>query len=326
MSSRTFVDRARIFVRAGKGGNGANSFAHDRVGKKSWPDGGPGGKGGDVILRANPHLQTLLDFQYRQHFSSDNGTHGSGNQRNGRNGFDTVVEVPVGTVVFSLENGEKILRADLVTEEQTLCIASGGAGGKGNSRDLPAEPGQEGEEKTLLLELKLLADVGLIGYPNAGKSTLLGAISRAKPKVAEYPFTTLIPHLGVVETKERSLTVADIPGLIKGAHEGKGLGDEFLRHIERTKILVFVLDTAGTEGRDPYEDYKTLKKELEGYQKALLKRKRVIAANKMDLAGARENLTKLKKKIREPIYPISAKEKQGLDSFIQAMTGALQQS
>ncbi|MBI1976724.1 MAG: GTPase ObgE [Candidatus Omnitrophica bacterium] len=323
MSSRTFVDRARVFVRAGKGGNGANSFAHDRVGKKSWPDGGPGGKGGDVIFRATPHLQTLLDFQYRQHFSADKGTHGSGNQRNGRNGFDTVVEVPAGTVVFSLENGEKVLCADLVTGGQSACVAKGGAGGKGNSRNLPAEPGQPGEERTLLLELKLLAEAGLIGYPNAGKSTLLSSISRARPKVAEYPFTTLIPHLGVVETKEQPFTVADIPGLIKGAHEGKGLGDEFLRHVERTKVLILVLDMAATEGRDPYEDYRILKKELEMYQKPLLKRKRLVAANKMDLPGAKENLAKVKRRIREKIYPISAKEKIGLEELIEAIVAKL---
>ena len=312
MSSIRFIDRARIFVRAGKGGNGANSLAHDRAGKKSWPDGGPGGKGGDVILRATTHLQTLLDFQYRRHFSAEDGTHGSGNQRKGHAGRDRVIQSPMGTLVFSLENEESILLADLIGEEQEVCIARGGSGGKGNNRQSPATSGEHGEEKTILLELKLLADVGLIGQPNAGKSSLLSVISAAKPKIADYPFTTLIPHLGVVEWKEKIFTVADIPGLIEGACHGKGLGDEFLRHIERTKILVLVLDMSSLEGRDPYQDYKILKSELGSYQKSLLKKPRIVAANKIDLADAKENLAKLKKRIREPIYPISAKEKIGL--------------
>ena len=323
MSARTFIDRARIFVCAGRGGNGANSFAHDRVGKKSWPDGGPGGKGGDVILRATPHLQTLLDFQYRQHFSADKGTHGSGNGRNGRNGRDCFIDVPMGTMIFSIEDDTEVLLADLVKEGEQVCVARGGAGGKGNSRNQLAGEGGPWEEKTLLLELKLLADAGLIGQPNAGKSTLLSAISNARPKIADYPFTTLTPHLGVVEGKDQNFTVADIPGLIEGAHRGKGLGDEFLRHIERTRVLVLVLDMAPAEGSDPYEDYKILKKELESYQKTLLKKGRLIAANKMDLPGAKENLARVRRRIREKIYPISAKEKTGLEELVQAIAEKL---
>ena len=319
MSARTFIDRSRIFVCAGKGGKGANSFAHDRVGKKSWPDGGPGGKGGDVILRATPHLQTLLDFQYRQHFSADNGTHGSGNGRNGRNGRDCFIDVPMGTMIFPIEDGTEVLLADLVKEGEQVCVARGGAGGKGNSRNQLAGDGEPGEEKTLLLELKLLADVGLVGQPNAGKSTLLAAISQAKPKIADYPFTTLVPNLGVAEYKGESFTVADIPGLIEGAHQGRGLGDEFLRHIERTSLLVLILDMAGTEGRNPYHDYKILKTELENYQKDLLKKPMILVANKMDLPEAKENLTKMRERIRKKIYPISAKEKTGLQELKEAI-------
>ncbi len=326
MSARAFIDRARIFVCAGKGGNGANSFAHDRVGKKSWPDGGPGGKGGDVILRATPHLQTLLDFQYRQHFSAQKGTNGSGNGRDGRDGRDCSIDVPMGTMIFSIiKEEEDILLADLVKEGEHVRAARGGTGGKGNSRNQPAGEGGQGEEKTLLLELKLLADVGLVGQPNAGKSTLLAAVSQARPKIADYPFTTLTPHLGVVEFQGEPFTVADIPGLIEGAHRGKGLGDEFLRHIERTRVLALVLDMAGPQGRDPYEDYKVLKKELEKYQKTLLKKARLVVANKMDLPGAGENLAKLKRHIREEIYPISAKEKTGLEELIQGIAERLKQ-
>jgi GTP-binding protein len=326
VSVRAFIDRARIFVCAGKGGNGANSFAHDRVGKKSWPDGGPGGKGGDVILRATPHLQTLLDFQYRQHFSAQKGTHGSGNGRDGRNGRDCSIDVPMGTMIFSIiKEGEDVFLVDLVKKGEQVCAARGGMGGKGNSRNQPAGEGEPGEEKTLLLELKSLADVGLVGQPNAGKSSLLAAVSHARPKIADYPFTTLVPHLGVVECHGEPFTIADIPGLIEGAHRGKGLGGEFLRHIERTRVLVLVLDMAGSEGRDPYEDYNVLKKELERYQKTLLKKVQLVAANKMDLPGAGENLAKLKRRIREEIYPISAKEKTGLEKLIHAVAGELKQ-
>lgn len=323
MSARTFIDRARIFVCAGKGGKGANSFAHDRVGKKSWPDGGPGGKGGDVILRATPHLQTLLDFQYRQHFSADKGTNGSGNGRNGRNGRDCSVDVPMGTMIFSIEDGAEVLLADLVKEGDQVRAARGGAGGKGNSRNQPSGEGETGEEKTLLLELKLLADVGLVGQPNAGKSSLLAAISQARPKIADYPFTTLIPHLGVAECKGEPFTIADIPGLIEGAHRGKGLGDEFLRHVSRTRILLVLLDMAGTEGRDPYQDYKVLLEELKHYDPSFLQKKYLIVANKMDLPEANTHLAEFKKKVRKKVYAISAKEKTGIDRLLDAVVKIL---
>ena len=321
MSSRTFVDRAQVFVRAGKGGDGVNSFHKDRLHRKAMPDGGEGGKGGDIVLRATGHLHTLLDFQYRRQFAAENGTHGSGNRKKGRQGKNCVIHVPVGTLVLENETGEVL--ADLVTPWQEIRIAPGGRGGKGNDHHSPATKGGAGEEKNLHLELKLLADVGLIGCPNAGKSTLLGAISGARPKIADYPFTTLVPQLGVAEWGETCFTVADIPGLIEGAHQGKGLGDDFLQHVERTAVLVFVLDVGATEGRDTYQDYQVLKQELEKYQETLLKKPSLIAANKMDLPTAKENLVRLKRRIREPIYPISAKEKTGMEELKGAIVKIL---
>ncbi|MBQ6352157.1 MAG: GTPase ObgE [Lentisphaeria bacterium] len=312
-----FVDKVTIRVIAGKGGNGCCSFRREKFIPKGGPDGGDGGDGGSVYLEASTGEQSLVSLVYQTRYRAQNGPGGRGAGMHGRNADDITIKVPVGTVVTDCATREVL--GDLDAPGARLLVARGGRGGRGNARfatstnRVPryAEPGTEGEEKELFLELKIIADGGLVGYPNAGKSTLLGALSAARPKVAPYPFTTLHPVVGVVEfdyPDYTRLTLADIPGLIDGAHDNVGLGHSFLKHIERTKVLVYVLDMAGTDGRDPVEDFRHLQNELELYQSGLTRRPSLIAANKMDAPEAAENLRRLEAVVagKYGIIPVTA--------------------
>src|SRR4030042_138032 len=290
-----FVDEARIHVKAGDGGNGCVSFRRERFVPRGGPNGGDGGKGGDVILQADAQLSTLLDLTYPKQFLAQKGTHGKGKDQAGRNGEDLIIRFPVGTLVRDDQVGEVL--QDLLFDGQRCVVARGGRGGRGNARFATAtnraprhaEKGEKGEEFWLRLELKLLADVGLIGYPNAGKSTLLSKISSARPKIADYPFTTLVPNLGVVTGEEhRPFVVADIPGLIEGASRGAGLGLTFLRHVERTRLLIHLLDISEGPSRDAVKDFHALSEELRAYDPVLQKKKQVVALNKIDLPSVRE--------------------------------------
>lgn len=291
-----FIDQAKIYVKAGDGGNGIVSFRREKFVPRGGPAGGDGGHGGHVIFRVDTHLQTLLDFRYNQHFKAERGANGQGSNKTGKSGKDLIIRVPPGTVVKDFSTGE--ILCDLIHPGQSVVVAEGGRGGRGNARfatstnQAPrrAEPGTPGEEKTFLLELKLIADVGLVGFPNAGKSTLLSRVSSATPKIADYPFTTLNPNLGYVKIGDDfSFVMADIPGLIEGASGGRGLGLQFLRHIERTELLLFLIDSTR---ENPAEDYEILKKELETYSRELMHKPEIVAFSKGDLldAAAREKL------------------------------------
>lgn len=319
-----FFDEARIYLKAGDGGNGCNSLHKDKFCRRGRPDGGPGGKGGDIIIETDPNTQTLLDFQYRRHFRAERGGHGSSNHKTGFGGKDLHIKVPPGTTIRHAQTKE-VLR-DLVWPGDRALIAKGGEGGRGNSRGRMATEGDRGEELDVLLELKLVADVGIIGYPNAGKSTLISKISNAKPKIASYPFTTREPILGVVRIHEdKSFVVADIPGLIEGAHKGRGLGDRFLRHIERTKLLIHMVDIAATEGRDPCKDYVKLNGELKSYSPTLARRPQVIALNKIDSPEAEERIKAFKKKFkRRRVYAISALTGVGIKALLRGVFKKLQ--
>ena len=311
-----FVDKATITVKAGDGGHGCCSFRREKFVPRGGPDGGDGGGGGHVILRATTSQQSLQDLMYNRHYAAPNGPNGKGKDMHGRKAADVELTVPVGTLVYDRNTQE--LLVDLAEDNMTFIVARGGKGGRGNARFLSnfnrapknSEPGEPGEEKEIFLELKTIADAGLVGYPNAGKSTLLRAISSARPKVAAYPFTTLHPNVGVVESPDFTrLTVADIPGLIDGAHANVGLGHAFLKHIERTHLLIFVLDMAGTDGRLPWDDLRHLREELELYMKGLSSRPAIILANKMDVPVAAENLELLRDELSSEvteIIPISA--------------------
>jgi len=311
-----FVDEARIYVKAGDGGKGCESLYRDRVNRIGRPDGGPGGDGGDIVFEVDTNVHTLLDFQYRQHIKGNSGGHGSSNHKKGRWGEDLHIKVPRGTLIKDADTG--LVLRDLVKAGDKVIAAKGGAGGRGNSRARSALPGLPGEEKVLLLELKLIADIGIIGYPNAGKSTLISKISSARPKIANYPFTTKEPMLGVVKLHEGcACVVADIPGLIEGAHKGKGLGDRFLRHVERTKFLVHLVDISAFEARDPYEDYTKLNNELRLYSETLAKKIQIIALNKIDLPEAGNNLKAFKRKLRgKKVFPISALTGEGIKELL----------
>ncbi len=324
-----FYDLAKIFVKAGDGGDGAISFRREKYVPKGGPDGGDGGRGGNVYLRVDPQLNTLVAFSYQQHFRAESGEPGRGKNQNGRDGADLYIDVPPGTMVYDDQTGE--LLGDLIEPGETLLVARGGRGGRGNrhfatpTRQAPrmAEKGEPGEERWLRLELKLLADVGLVGMPNAGKSTLLAACTAARPKIAEYPFTTLEPILGVVTIPGRdggSFVMADIPGLIAGAARGAGLGHEFLRHIERTRLLVHVLDgSGGLEGRDPLQDFETVNQELAAYSTELARKPQVVAINKIDLPEARANVPRLREKLSArgyAVFPISAATGEGVQDLL----------
>ncbi|WP_457621435.1 GTPase ObgE [Persephonella sp.] len=322
-----FVDKAKIHVKAGDGGNGCVAFRREKYVRMGGPSGGNGGKGGDVIIMADKSLKTLMDFRYKKHFKAENGQHGSGSNKHGRNGKDLIIKVPVGTVVKDAETGEII--ADLIYDGQKVVVAKGGKGGRGNAafktstNQAPdyAEEGQPGEEKWIELELKLLADIGIIGFPNAGKSTLISVLSKAKPKIADYPFTTLTPVLGVLQLDYgKSVVIADIPGLIEGASKGAGLGHEFLRHIERTKALIHLIDISDQRERDPIEAFEIINKELEKYSPELVKKPQIVVGNKIDMLSDRSLIEKLKKEFSKRGYPfvaVSLVTKEGLDQLIK---------
>ncbi len=319
-----FVDEVKIIVKSGKGGDGVVSFRREKFIPKGGPDGGDGGNGGNVLLEASMDLWSLLDFIYRPKYKADDGDHGSGALKHGRTGDDLVLKVPVGTVV---RDDEGNLLADLIKEGQQVLVAKGGHGGRGNNHfksstnQVPrfSEPGTPAEEFVLHLDLKLLAEVGLIGLPNAGKSTLLSKVSSARPKIAAYPFTTLVPNLGVVIMKGRQVVWADTPGLIEGAHKGVGLGVKFLKHIERTKVFVHILDFS-SEG-DPLKEYKTIQAELVKYSEALRGRPQLVAPKKMDMPLAKPRGKKLKNKFpkKMTVIPISALTGEGLDELKKAI-------
>lgn len=327
-----FVDVVKIYVKAGDGGNGQKSFRREKYVPEGGPSGGDGGKGASIIFEVDEGLRTLLDFRYQKHFKGDRGEHGKTKCQHGANAKNKIIKVPPGTIIIDEDTKEVI--ADLTFHGQQIEVLKGGRGGRGNMRfATPSNPapnisekGEPGPEKYLILELKVLADVGLAGFPSVGKSTLLNSISKAKPKIGEYHFTTLVPNLGVIDVGDgRSFVMADLPGLIEGAHQGAGLGHQFLRHIERTRVIVHVVDMAGIEGRDPYNDWIKINNELECYNYNLLDRPQIIVANKMDIPEAEENLKIFKEKVGDDyqIYPISAVTKEGIMELLYSVADKL---
>ena len=328
-----FTDYTKIIIKSGDGGNGAATFRREKYVAAGGPDGGDGGKGGDIYFQVDKDKNTLIDFRYNKKFKAENGENGSGSHCNGKYGKDLYIKVPIGTIVKDVETGKVV--ADLSNPGQTELILKGGRGGRGNShfatatRQAPrfSEDGEKGEEKEIILELKLLADVGLLGFPNVGKSTFLSVVTEARPKIANYHFTTLEPNLGVVKTKNGDgFVIADIPGIIEGASEGVGLGIQFLRHVERTRLLLNFLDVSGQEGRNPVEDFNTINEELKKYSEKLSNRKQIIVANKID-AMQDEDLLKeveeLAKKEKLKLFKISAATKQGIEELIDYVTEEL---
>ncbi|MFQ5806540.1 MAG: GTPase ObgE [Phycisphaerae bacterium] len=333
-TTRLFVDRARIFVRGGKGGDGCVSFRREKFVPKGGPDGGDGGHGGSVYLLARRGLDTLLDLAGKHHWRAENGRPGEGGNRHGRRGKNLIVAVPTGTLLYDDDTG-RLLR-DLVEDEQKVCVARGGRGGYGNAHFVSAtnqapreaQPGRRGQERTLRLELKLIADVGLVGLPNAGKSTLLSRLTNARPKIADYPFTTREPQLGITELPGyRRLVLADIPGLIEGAHEGAGLGDAFLRHIERTRVIVHLVDLCPTAGSPtPGEAYSIIRGELAKYSPTLAERREIVVGNKMDLTGADDALEEFVRAQGGEVLAISGVTGQGLRPLAEAMWVAVEEA
>ena len=325
-----FVDEVEIKVEAGDGGDGCTAFRREKYIEMGGPYGGNGGRGADIIFKVDEGLHTLLDLRYQKTIKAAKGENGRGKNQHGAGAENLIVKVPQGTVVTDLDTG--FIIADLSKKDQQEVIAKGGRGGRGNTafktqtNTAPdySEKGEEGEKKTLKVEVKMLADVGLVGLPSVGKSTIISMISRSKPKIAAYHFTTLTPNLGVVRASEgRSYVVADLPGLIEGASHGEGLGDKFLRHIERTRVIAHVIDMSGSEMRDPYEDYILINKELKEFNEKLIEKPQIIIANKMDIPGAKENLEEFKKKVDVEIYEISAATNQGLDKVINRLADLL---
>ena len=327
-----FIDKAKIRVEAGKGGDGTVAFRREAHVPKGGPAGGDGGKGGSVIFEATTSLSTLLDLKYNRLYKAPSGQNGMAKKMHGKDAIDTLIKVPVGTVIINEETNK--IMADLTEDKQRVVIAKGGRGGRGNARFAtsrnPApticEHGEPGEKYNLTCELKLLADVGLVGFPSVGKSTLLSVVTRARPEIADYHFTTIVPNLGVAQSKDgRSFVMADLPGLIEGASQGKGLGHQFLRHIERCRVIVHVIDMGGSEGRDPYEDYLAINKELGEYKYRLLERPQIIVANKMDEPEAEENLKRFKEQLGEdiPVFPVIALIQEGVDMVLYAIADLL---
>ena len=328
-----FVDEVDIHVSAGNGGNGCLSFRREKFVPRGGPDGGDGGAGGSVYIVATPTKNTLIDFRFHPEFEGKRGAHGQGSNKTGHSANDLDIPVPIGTLVFDKnpETGELATLADLTTDGQRVLVARGGRGGRGNARFVSStnraprrtEPGEEGEERFLRLQLKLIADAGLIGFPNAGKSTLISRISAARPKIADYPFTTLSPNLGVVSlSDDRSFVVADVPGLIEGAHQGHGLGHQFLRHIERTKVLVHLVDVSGASGRDPIQDFDTILDELRLFDAKVAAKPMIVAASKMDAVDDPSRVEALERHVRDrslPFFRISAVAGTGLDALLEAM-------
>ncbi|GIP10020.1 GTPase ObgE [Paenibacillus macerans] len=332
-----FVDKAKIYVKGGDGGDGIVAFRREKYVPEGGPAGGDGGKGGDVIFRVDEGLRTLMDFRYQRHFKAQRGEKGRNKSQHGANAENMIVRVPPGTVVIDDDTQEVL--ADLTRHGQQIIVARGGRGGRGNIRFATpnnpapelAEHGEEGEERWVVLELKVMADVGLVGFPSVGKSTLLSVVSAAKPKIGAYHFTTIAPNLGVVEVGEgRSFVMADLPGLIEGAHEGVGLGHEFLRHVERTRLIIHVVDMAGSEGRDPFDDWQKINDELRQYNADLEHRPQIVAANKMDMPESAENLEKFRKQVSEvrgdlEIMPISSLTRQGVQELVYRAADLLDQ-
>jgi GTP-binding protein len=331
---KDFLDSIKINVKAGGGGDGCISFRREKYVPKGGPDGGRGGNGGNVILRADGNLYTLQDYRYKVHYKAQRGAHGQGSMRDGARGEDLFLRVPRGTLIYDGASGE--LLADLVEDGQEIIIARGGAGGRGNASFTSsfikapriAEKGEPGEEKWLRLELKLLADIGIVGFPNAGKSTLLSKISRAAPRIADYPFTTINPNLGThITEKGERIIVADIPGLLEGAHEGKGLGHKFLRHIERTKVIIHLIDLAQADPADPLSSYDTIRSELRAYSPALSERPEVVGGNKTDLAQAQAVLPAMRSALMKrgiALIPLSARSSEGVEDLMRAAIAALE--
>jgi len=328
-----FIDRAKIYIKAGNGGNGIISFRREKYVPAGGPDGGDGGKGGDIVFEVDEGLRTLIDFKYRRKYVAGSGENGGPAKRTGKSGRDLVIKVPPGTVVKDAETGR--ILADMVEPGQKTVVARGGKGGAGNwhfatpTRQVPnfAKPGDPGEEYTVELELKMVADVGLVGFPNAGKSTLLSKVTAARPKIADYPFTTLEPNLGVVRVDEgASFLLEDIPGLIEGAHRGVGLGFDFLRHVERCRMFLHIVDVAGVDGRDPVEDFEKINEELRLYDPRLAERHQVVAANKIDLPQGQENLERFTAAVEAKgyrVFPISAAANTGVKQLMQYIAAKL---
>ncbi len=326
-----FVDKAKIAIKAGDGGDGCASFHREKYVAKGGPDGGDGGRGGNVVFFADPNMSTLLDFKFMRHYRAENGENGRAKMSRGKNGEDLIIRVPMGTLVRDVETGRIV--ADLHQSEKSRIVLHGGRGGKGNARFATptrqsprfAQPGQKTLEHEVELELLTIADVGLVGLPNVGKSTILSVLTSARPKIANYHFTTLTPNLGVVQRYDKSFVLADIPGLIEGAAEGAGLGHDFLRHVERTRMLVHVVDISGCEGRDPLADYRQINAELASYSSRLAELPQIIAANKMDITGAEDNLAQLRAALgsNAQIFPVSAATAQGFDPLLDAVLRTL---
>lgn len=326
-----FVDEVIIKVKAGNGGDGCTAFRREKYIPDGGPFGGNGGRGASIIFKTDLGLRTLLDLRYNKLIKAPKGANGSGKNKNGKGADDVIIKVPVGTTVKDMDTG--FIIADLTKENDEAVVAKGGRGGRGNTAFATAsnpapdfsEHGEPGEEKTLKIELRLLADVGFVGLPSVGKSTLLSKISASKPKIAAYHFTTLNPNLGVVKTIDgRVFVAADLPGLIEGASKGEGLGDKFLKHIERTRVIAHIIDMSGAEGRDPLEDYEIINKELEAFNKKLISRPQIVIANKMDLEGAKENLKRFKEKVNVPVYEISALTNTGIDPVLVKIADELE--
>ncbi|MDM5276012.1 GTPase ObgE [Paenibacillus silvae] len=332
-----FVDKAKIYVKAGDGGDGIVSFRREKYVPEGGPAGGDGGRGADIIFRVDEGLRTLMDFRYQRHFKAPRGEKGRNKSQHGANAENMIVRIPPGTVIIDEDSGEVL--ADLTRHGQQVVVAKGGRGGRGNIRFATprnpapelAENGEEGEERYIVLELKVMADVGLVGFPSVGKSTLLSVVSAAKPKIGAYHFTTITPNLGVVDVGEgRSFVMADLPGLIEGAHEGVGLGHEFLRHVERTRVIIHVVDMSGSEGRDPFEDWQKINDELRLYNPVLAERPQVVAANKMDMPESEANLEQFLQQVREvkpdiEVMPISSLTRQGIQELLYRAADLLDQ-